>query len=68
MTQPQLKVVIVGGGIGGLFAANALIARGFDVAVPRRKDREQATVGGTRQFFGARRRKVSVTLHWSTRH
>ena len=33
MTQPQLSVVIIGGGIGGLFAANALIARGFDVAV-----------------------------------
>src|SRR3954466_3330687 len=33
MTQPQLKVVVIGGGIGGLFAANALIARGFDVAV-----------------------------------
>jgi salicylate hydroxylase len=27
------KVVIVGGGIGGLFAANALIAHGLDVAV-----------------------------------
>src|SRR5437868_13690311 len=29
----QLTVVIIGGGIGGLFAANALIARGFDVSV-----------------------------------
>ena len=29
MTQPQLTVVIVGGGIGGLFAANALIAHGL---------------------------------------
>jgi salicylate hydroxylase len=28
-----LSVVVVGGGIGGLFAANALIASGFDVAV-----------------------------------
>ena len=33
MTQPQLTVVIVGGGIGGLFAANALIAHGLDVSV-----------------------------------
>jgi 2-polyprenyl-6-methoxyphenol hydroxylase-like FAD-dependent oxidoreductase len=33
MTRPQLTVVIVGGGIGGLFAANALIAHGFDVPV-----------------------------------
>ena len=33
MTQSQLKVVVIGGGIGGLFAVNALIARGFDVAV-----------------------------------
>src|SRR5438034_3425977 len=33
MTQPQLTVVIIGGGIGGLFAANALIGRGFDVSV-----------------------------------
>ena len=33
MTQPQLTVVIIGGGIGGLFAANALIACGFDVSV-----------------------------------
>src|SRR5437660_1656295 len=29
----QLTVVIIGGGIGGLFAANALIARGFDVSI-----------------------------------
>jgi salicylate hydroxylase len=29
----QLKVAIVGGGIGGLFAANALIAHGIDVSV-----------------------------------
>ena len=28
-----LSIVVVGGGIGGLFAANALIAHGFDVAV-----------------------------------
>src|SRR6476660_2905781 len=28
-----LSIVVVGGGIGGLFAANALIAQGFDVAV-----------------------------------
>src|SRR5436190_1284693 len=33
MTQPQLSVVIIGGGIGGLFAANALIAHGMRVAV-----------------------------------
>src|SRR5437763_6002559 len=33
MQRKQLRVVVVGGGIGGLFAANALIARGFDVAV-----------------------------------
>src|SRR5438046_8210982 len=32
MQRKQLRVVVVGGGIGGLFAANALIARGFDVA------------------------------------
>ncbi len=28
-----LSIAVVGGGIGGLFAANALLARGFDVAV-----------------------------------
>src|SRR6516225_7686163 len=33
MTKPRLDVVIVGGGIGGLFAANALIADGFKVSV-----------------------------------
>lgn len=33
MTKPQLDVVIVGGGIGGLFAANALIANGLKVSV-----------------------------------
>jgi 2-polyprenyl-6-methoxyphenol hydroxylase-like FAD-dependent oxidoreductase len=33
MTKPQLDVVIVGGGIGGLFAANALIANGLEVSV-----------------------------------
>src|SRR5207245_11114102 len=33
MMQPQLTVVIIGGGIGGLFAANALIAHGLDVRV-----------------------------------
>ena len=33
MQRKRLKVVVVGGGIGGLFAANALIARGLDVSV-----------------------------------
>ncbi len=33
MEKARLRVVIVGGGIGGLFAANALIAHGLDVAV-----------------------------------
>jgi len=33
MTDSQLSVVIVGGGIGGLFAANALIAHGLRVSV-----------------------------------
>ena len=33
MTKPRLDVVIVGGGIGGLFAANALIANGLRVSV-----------------------------------
>ncbi len=33
MTEKGLKVVVIGGGIGGLFAANALIARGFQVSV-----------------------------------
>ncbi len=28
-----MRVVVVGGGIGGLFAANALVSRGLDVAV-----------------------------------
>jgi salicylate hydroxylase len=37
--QSQIRVVIVGGGIGGLFAANALVARGIAVSVY-----EQATV------------------------
>ena len=32
MVQSRLNVVIVGGGIGGLFAANALAAQGFAVA------------------------------------
>jgi salicylate hydroxylase len=33
MGQNRLHVVVVGGGIGGLFVANALIARGLDVSV-----------------------------------
>ena len=33
MSEKRLSVVVVGGGIGGLFAANALIAHGFDVSV-----------------------------------
>src|ERR1700736_3551741 len=33
MTKARLDVVIVGGGIGGLFAANALIAQGLRVSV-----------------------------------
>ena len=33
MAEAQLHVVVVGGGIGGLFAANALIAHGFKVSV-----------------------------------
>src|SRR5499427_5378207 len=31
--SPPLNVIIIGGGIGGLFAANALIAHGLNVAV-----------------------------------
>ena len=30
---PRPRVAIVGGGIGGLFAANALIAQGLRIAV-----------------------------------
>ena len=33
MVQSLPRVLIVGGGIGGLFAANALIARGIEVSV-----------------------------------
>ena len=33
MTQARPKIVIVGGGIGGLFAANALVAQGLRVSV-----------------------------------
>jgi salicylate hydroxylase len=33
MTDKRLQVAIVGGGIGGLFTANALIAEGLDVSV-----------------------------------
>lgn len=33
MTQSRPKIVIVGGGIGGLFAANALVAQGLRVSV-----------------------------------
>jgi salicylate hydroxylase len=33
MTQERPRIVIVGGGIGGLFAANALVMHGIEVAV-----------------------------------
>jgi salicylate hydroxylase len=33
MTQSQIHIAIVGGGIGGLFAANALLKQGLKVAV-----------------------------------
>ncbi len=33
MVEKRPSIVVVGGGIGGLFAANALIARGLEVAV-----------------------------------
>ena len=33
MTQSRPSIVIVGGGIGGLFVANALVAQGLQVAV-----------------------------------
>lgn len=33
MAQARLRIVIVGGGIGGLFAANALLKHGFEVAL-----------------------------------
>ena len=33
MARGSLHVVVVGGGIGGLFAANALVARGVEVSV-----------------------------------
>lgn len=33
MSKSRIRVVIVGGGIGGLFAANALLARGMNVSL-----------------------------------
>ena len=33
MSRPPLKITTIGGGIGGLFAANALIAKGLEVSV-----------------------------------
>ena len=33
MLQSRLDVLIVGGGIGGLFAANALLAQGLQVSI-----------------------------------
>ena len=33
MADSRLEIVVVGGGIGGLFAANALLAQGFRVSV-----------------------------------
>jgi salicylate hydroxylase len=33
MTETGLKVVVIGGGIGGLFVANALVARGLQVSI-----------------------------------
>lgn len=33
MTENGLRIVIVGGGVGGLFAANALLAQGLQVSV-----------------------------------
>ena len=33
MQSKRLEIIVVGGGIGGLFAANALIAHGFNVRV-----------------------------------
>jgi len=33
MTNPKPHIAIVGGGIGGLFAANALNAHGLNVTV-----------------------------------
>src|SRR5262245_51732990 len=33
MSNGKPKVIIIGGGIGGLFAAKALIAKGLDVTV-----------------------------------
>ena len=33
MAEQRPQVVLVGGGIGGLFAANALIAQGLKVSV-----------------------------------
>jgi salicylate hydroxylase len=33
LERARLNIIVVGGGIGGLFVANALIARGFDVSV-----------------------------------
>ena len=33
MTQARAEIIIVGGGIGGLFAARALIAHGIEVSV-----------------------------------
>jgi salicylate hydroxylase len=47
MSQSGLRVAIVGGGIGSMTAANALIQRGIDVRVyeqaafPRRRPRHE---------------------------
>ena len=40
MVQPRPHVAIVGGGIGGLFAANALIAQSVPVSVYEQADRK----------------------------
>jgi len=62
MPSTRLKVAIVGGGIGGLSAANAMIRRGIDVTVWEQADPLGETGTGLSLFPNGRRQLERMEL------
>ena len=62
MPTRRLKVAIVGGGIGGLSAANAMLRRGIDVAVWEQVDPPSEVGTGLSLFPNGRRQLERMGL------
>ena len=62
MPTKRFRVAIVGGGIGGLSAANALLLRGLDVTVFEQVDTLREVGTGVSIFPNARRQLERMGL------